>query len=148
MTQPFQPVTFADLITHDAALDDYPWLSAQIISRWRKARMIRVFSGRQGKQVYARSDLERAFNEDFTCDESEDLGGSSNIRDNGSDKSQDGPATTDIGMMTEADALSVKRSLQLIYPTQKTNSSKLSPAKASPPKPRARSISSTPSPTT
>ncbi|MEY9531183.1 putative site-specific integrase-resolvase [Sinorhizobium fredii] len=37
------------MIEHDALLEKYEWLSAQIVNRWKRTGAIRYFRGRGGK---------------------------------------------------------------------------------------------------
>lgn len=61
----YPPVDLDDLITHDDLLARYPWLSGQIIGRWRRKRGLRYFRGGKEMIVYPMSDIVRCLNEDM-----------------------------------------------------------------------------------
>lgn len=124
-----------DMIQHEQALEQYPWLSAQILNRWRRDGLVRCFKGKEGRVVYPKSDLARALEKELGCEESESQGAYSNTAGNGSDKRQDDPASIGTGARTEADELREKLSLQSIFSKQKKNlssSSAKSPLRAKP----------------
>lgn len=62
-------VTLDDIISHDVVLERYPWLSAQILNRWRREQRIRSFRGRDGITVYSRSELESALDAGLRFDD-------------------------------------------------------------------------------
>lgn len=62
-------VTLDDMIPHDVVLERYPWLSAQILNRWRREQQIRSLRGRDGATVYSRSELERALDAELRFDD-------------------------------------------------------------------------------
>ncbi|MBB3410657.1 hypothetical protein FHT87_004589 [Rhizobium sp. BK316] len=61
-------VTLDDMTPHDVVLERYPWLTAQILNRWRRERRIRSFRGREGVVVYSRSELDVALEAEFRFD--------------------------------------------------------------------------------
>ena len=128
-TTTFEPVSLDEMIQHDDALAQDPWLSAQILNRWRKQSIIRCFRGKEGRAVYPKSDLSRALLKEMTCDENSDHEDYSNTAGSGSTRSQDAKATTATGTMSEADALREKLSMQSIFGTPKKNSSSSSVAR-------------------
>lgn len=56
----FPPASLDSMIAHDDVLERYPWLSAQILNRWRRKRLIRSFRGSNGTIVYSVPELELA----------------------------------------------------------------------------------------
>lgn len=116
-------VRLSEMILHETALEQFPWLSAQILNRWRRQQIIRAFKGKDGKVAYPMSDLERALTKELGCDETESQEAYSNIAVNGSAKKKDETASTATGTMTEADVLREKLSLQSIFGKPKKNSS-------------------------
>ncbi|CDN92521.1 hypothetical protein [Agrobacterium tumefaciens] len=60
----FPPVTFEEMITHNELLERYPWLTPQIVNRWRRQGAIRRFVGREGMFVYPMGDIVRVINEE------------------------------------------------------------------------------------
>jgi hypothetical protein len=61
------PVSIDDLIVHDQVLEQYPFLSAQILNRWLREGSIRCFRGKEGKLVYAKADLSSAIGNDMAA---------------------------------------------------------------------------------
>jgi hypothetical protein len=59
------PMKLGDLIAHDDLLETYPWLSSQILNKWRIAGKLRVFHGARSKVMYPRQDVEEALNADL-----------------------------------------------------------------------------------
>lgn len=55
----FQVATLDDMIAHDKLLERYPWLSAQILNRWRRRRLVRTFRGK-GCVMYSMRELDQA----------------------------------------------------------------------------------------
>ena len=104
----FQKAALAEMIQHDQALEIFPFLSAQILNRWRRDGRIRFFRGKEGKISYPRSDLDDALNKELSCGETQDQGDFGNTRTNGSAQNRDGQGSTATGTMTEADALREK----------------------------------------
>lgn len=131
-----------EMIPHDQVLEAYPWLTPQILNRWRRERAIRVFKGREGKPVYPRADLVIALNQETKC-EDEQTEGSSSTAASGSERSREEPASIDTGTMTEADALREKLYLEQLSNRRKKSSSKSSGTEPPQRKPHLRSISST-----
>ena len=130
----FAMVSLDEMLPHDHALEAYPWLSAQILNRWRRTGAIRAFKGKDGKPVYPKTDIATALNEEMACERIEAPEASSNTGDSGSDRSPDGLDITDTGMMTAAAELREKRSLGVIWKAPRKNSSTSSP----PPKSRRK----------
>jgi len=64
----FAQATLDEMITHDQALERYPWLSAQIINRWRRRRLIRYFRGK-GCVLYSKAELDRALESEMRIDD-------------------------------------------------------------------------------
>lgn len=62
-------VSLDDMIPHDVVLERYPWLTAQILNRWRREQRIRSFRGRDGITVYSRSELESALDAGLRFDD-------------------------------------------------------------------------------
>ncbi|OQP86014.1 hypothetical protein BTR14_13100 [Rhizobium rhizosphaerae] len=54
------PVTIDEMVPHDVLLEQHPWLTPQMLSKWRRKGLLRSIRGRDGKLVYPRSDLDRA----------------------------------------------------------------------------------------
>lgn len=135
-------VRLSEMILHETALEQFPWLSAQILNRWRRQQVIRAFKGKDGKVAYPMSDLEMALTKELGWDESEDQEASGITRGSGSTKSQGAKASTDIGTMSEADALSERLWKESLSKKPK----KASSSSSEPPRRRAetpeRSISS------
>lgn len=63
----FPPVTFEEMITHNELLERYPWLTPQIVNRWRRQGAIRVFKGKEGMSVYPMGDLVKAVSDDLNA---------------------------------------------------------------------------------
>lgn len=141
MKTPNTIVRLSEMILHDVALEEYPWLSAQILNRWRRQQVIRAFKGKDGKVAYPMSDLEMALTKELGWDESESQEGFSSTEDNGSDRKPAARAIIDTGTptRTEADELREKLSLQSIFGTPKKNSSKSLGARRNPQKPQQAS---------
>ncbi len=141
MTTPNTIVRLSEMILHDVALEQYPWLSAQILNRWKRQQVIRSFKGKDGKVAYPMSDLEMALTKELGWDESESQEGFSNTEASGSDRKPAAPVTIATGTptRTEADELREKLSLQSIFGTPKKNSSKSLVARRNPPKPQQAS---------
>ena len=59
----FPPVKITEMITHDELIERCPWLTAQIVNKWRRTGAIRFFGGKNGMIVSAISDIERAITE-------------------------------------------------------------------------------------
>ena len=59
------PVTLDDMISQSELLDQYPWLSPQILHRWNRRRLVRMFRGRSGEIVYSKADLGAALTNDM-----------------------------------------------------------------------------------
>lgn len=123
MTIEFSPISIDDMIQHEQALEQYPWLSAQILNRWRRDGVIRCFRGKEGRQVYPKADIARAIAMETECEKSDSQEGYSNTAGNGSAKRREETASIATGTMTEADALREKLWRQSLYKTQKKNSS-------------------------
>lgn len=98
----FPPARIDDAISHDEALERYPWLSGQILARWRRERFVRHMRGRQGVYVYLKADLDRAIEKEMKWGEAEDHEASSNTRASGSVKRPVDPATIDTGTTESA----------------------------------------------
>lgn len=64
----FAPVTLDELIAHDVLLERYPWLSAQILNRWRRKGLIRSFRGK-GAVLYSRQELDRALDSEMRLED-------------------------------------------------------------------------------
>ncbi|WP_063824026.1 hypothetical protein [Rhizobium leguminosarum] len=116
------PISLDDLILHDHVLDAYPWLSAQILNRWRRKRAIRAFTGKEGKIVYPKADLAIAITQEMECENNDQTEGSSSTAASGSERSRDEPASIATGTMTEADALREKLYLERISSRRKKSS--------------------------
>ncbi|MFQ6183601.1 hypothetical protein ACLMJV_16860 [Sinorhizobium meliloti] len=112
-----------EMLLHEQALEQYPWLSAQILNRWRRDGVIRCFKGKEGRAAYPKSDLSKALAREMECEKSDSQEGYSNTAGNGSAKRREETASTATGTMTEADALREKLWRQSLYKTQKKNSS-------------------------
>lgn len=123
MSAPNTIVRLSEMILHETALEEFPWLSAQILNRWRRQQVIRAFKGKDGKVAYPMTDLEMALTKELGWEESESPAGSSNIESSGSSRSQDEPASIATGTMSEADALREKLFLQSISKRPKKSSS-------------------------
>lgn len=127
------------MIQHDQALEEFPFLSAQILNRWRRDGKVRFFKGKEGKVSYPRTDLNDALIKEMECGETEDPRDFGNIKTSGSVSSPVETATTATGMMKEADALREKLWLQSISKQPKKN---LSPSSVSKSRPETRERSS------
>ena len=136
----FSPFTIDDLILHDKVLDDYPFLSAQILNRWLRDGRIRCFKGKEGKTVYPKSDLSSALVREMECEETLGQEDFSNIEASGSGKSPAAPAIIDIGVRTEADELREELSMRSIFGEQKRSLSNSSAARRNQPKPHRKSV--------
>lgn len=55
------------MISHEDLLERYPWLSGQIINRWRRKGLIRSFRGK-GVLLYSKTDLDDALNSEMRID--------------------------------------------------------------------------------
>jgi len=64
----FPPVSLEEMIAHNDLIERYPWLTAQILNKWRREKRIRTFRGKEGVVVYPMSDLVRVVNEDLRFD--------------------------------------------------------------------------------
>lgn len=64
----FQVATLDDMIAHDKLLERYPWLSAQILNRWRRRRLVRTFRGK-GCIMYSMRELDRALESEMHLDD-------------------------------------------------------------------------------
>ncbi|WP_193444956.1 hypothetical protein [Rhizobium indigoferae] len=143
MADRFTPISIDDLITHDQVLEQYPFLSAQILNRWLREETIRCFKGKDGRTVYPKSDLSAALDKEMTCGRTEDSEASSNIATSGLGKSPVDQASIATGTRTEADVLREKLSMQSIFGKQKTNSSSSLGARRNQAKRQATSVSPT-----
>lgn len=64
----FASVSLDDMISHNSVQECYPWLSAQIINRWRRKRLIRYFRGK-GCVLYSKTELDRALESEMRIDD-------------------------------------------------------------------------------
>lgn len=142
MSEDFRRAALEQMIAHDQALETFPFLSAQILNRWRRDGKVRFFKGKEGKIIYPREDLNDALNKELSCGETEDLRACGNTKTSGSAQSREEQASTDTGTMTEADALREKLWLRSISSPQKKNSLPSSAPRSRQAETRERSSSS------
>lgn len=64
----FTLATLDDMIAHEKLLERYPWLSAQILNRWRRKRLVRTFRGK-GCVLYSMQELNRALESEMRLDD-------------------------------------------------------------------------------
>lgn len=117
-------VSLDEMIPHDQVLDAYPWLTPQILNRWRRERAIRAFKGKEGKPVYPKADLAIAMTKEMECDNDDHNDSSLSTEGNGSGKSPEERVSIVTGTMTEADALREKLYLEGLSNRRRKNSSR------------------------
>ncbi|CAN7526220.1 hypothetical protein LJR030_005386 [Rhizobium sp. LjRoot30] len=111
----FASFTIDDLVLHDKVLDDYPFLSAQILNRWLRDGRIRYFKGREGKTVYPKQDLSLALRREMERSRNDSFAGD----ERGSVRPASAPTDVDARVRTEADELREELSMRSIFGPRK-----------------------------
>ncbi|MCL6708618.1 hypothetical protein M8R20_16615 [Pseudomonas sp. R2.Fl] len=58
-------VDLDDMISHDAVLETYPWISGHILNKWRRDGLIRAFMGKASMVMYPKQDLNAALTDEL-----------------------------------------------------------------------------------